>query len=73
MLAASAKCRMCSYLINRLKHRSSMISPDARVVINVRYFKFKNELDAWRSVDVLQIRIKFDGEDLPWSETPLGT
>ncbi|RYO24868.1 hypothetical protein AA0121_g180 [Alternaria tenuissima] len=50
-----------------------MISPDARVVINVRYFKFKNELDAWRSVDVLQIRIKFDGEDLPWSETPLGT
>jgi hypothetical protein len=66
MLAASAKCRMCSYLINQLKHRSSTISPDAKVVFNVRYFKFKNEFDAWRSVDVLQIRIKFDGEDLPW-------
>ena len=73
LLAASAKCRMCSYLINRLKHCSSTISPDAKVVVNVQYSKFKNELDAWRSVDVLQIRIKFDGEDLPWSETPLGT
>jgi hypothetical protein len=69
LLAASAKCRMCSYLINRLKHRSSTISPDAKVVVNVRYFKFKNELDAWRSVDLLQIRIKCDGEDLPWLDT----
>ncbi|CAN9469871.1 unnamed protein product [Alternaria alternata] len=69
LLAASAKCRMCSYLINRLKHRSSTISPDAKVVVNVRYFKFKNELDAWRSVDLLQIRIKCDGKDLPWLDT----
>jgi hypothetical protein len=50
--------------VSKVLHR--FFSPDAKVVFNVRYFKFKNEFDAWRSVDVLQIRIKFDGEDLPW-------
>lgn len=68
--AASAQCRMCDYILGRLKWYFKTISMDSKIATNVRFHKFKGASENWLSVDTLEIRSKIDGKDLPWAETP---
>ena len=69
VIAASEQCRMCAFIVTRIKWLFKTISMDSNIATNVRFHKFKGASEEYLSVDTLVIRWNIDGKTLPWVET----
>jgi hypothetical protein len=69
LIAGSAQCRMCNYLVDELKWQSETASLDPKIAMNVRFQKFNDKSLSPRYVDSLEIRT----EQYPWTEARTGT
>jgi len=68
LLAASAQCEMCDYLFNHAKEDTDRFDLDARIAINIHFFKLGGVKSFKGSVDKVRIFTKVEGRDSSWSK-----